>query len=371
MKGFQFYPSKEVEDVWCPTTKYQTWVAVHPETNEPFITGNSSPNLAQLPQGAYFRKLFTPPPGWDLVGADLANIEIRVLAHYLAEYDDGAYAKQVLSKDMHWYHAKVAGFWTKDDRDWPSDAESHLRTSEMKQARKLSKAFFFGYLYGQGNTIRGFNLLSNMAIRWTNVSIGASGVLNEENTKYMDIEFTSEEYKLCTNNIKRRLNDNDLFPLKKDEYVEMTDRLIVETIYGKQVAETFIENMTGIKELINDCKAQHTQKSSITAIDGRELYSVSGHSALNTLLQGTAGILAKQWIINTHEVAVKNGLIYGKDWYQSVFVHDETQNPCRPSKTKLLGISLINACLMIQKQFSLNLLIECDYDVGQTWADTH
>ena len=268
---------------------------------------------------------------------------------------------------MHWYHAKVAGFWTTDDREW--DAET--ATPEMQLARKLSKAFFFGYLYGQGNTIRGFNLLSHMAIRWTNTTTGTSGVLNEENTKYMDVSFTSSEYTLCTNNIKRRLNDNNLFPLKKDEYVEMTDRLIVETVYGKQVADTFIENMTGIKELISDCKAQHKEKSSITAIDGRELYSVSGHSALNTLLQGTAGIIAKQWIINTHELTNKNGLIYGKDWYQSVFVHDETQNPCRPSKTELLGTSLINACLMIQEQFNLNLLIECDYDVGQTWADTH
>ena len=105
---------------------------------------HSSPNLAQIPADHDWRALFTAPPGHHLVGADLANIEIRVLAHYLAEYDSGKYAQAVLSKDMHWYHAKLAGFWDKDDRDWPTDAEDHLRTPEMKAARAKSKGFFFG-----------------------------------------------------------------------------------------------------------------------------------------------------------------------------------------------------------------------------------
>lgn len=50
----------------------------------------------------------------------------------------------VLSKDMHWAHAKIAGFWTEDDRDWPTDENEHLRTKEMKLARSKSKGFFFG-----------------------------------------------------------------------------------------------------------------------------------------------------------------------------------------------------------------------------------
>jgi DNA polymerase I-like protein with 3'-5' exonuclease and polymerase domains len=63
---------------------------------------HASPNLAQVPADHDFRELFTAPPGRVMVGADLKNIEIRVLAHYLAKYDKGKYADAVLSKDMHW-----------------------------------------------------------------------------------------------------------------------------------------------------------------------------------------------------------------------------------------------------------------------------
>ncbi len=63
---------------------------------------HSKPNLAQIPAEGIFRELFIPHPGDVLIGADLKNIEIRILAHYLAPYDNGEYVKMVLSTDMHW-----------------------------------------------------------------------------------------------------------------------------------------------------------------------------------------------------------------------------------------------------------------------------
>jgi hypothetical protein len=48
-----------------------------------------NPNLAQVPSDLAFRALFTASPGMVMVGADLAGIELRMLAHYLARYDGG------------------------------------------------------------------------------------------------------------------------------------------------------------------------------------------------------------------------------------------------------------------------------------------
>lgn len=87
------------------------------------ITGRAthmSPNLAQVPSlrvpyGKEIRELFTVPDGWSMVGCDLSGIELRCLAHYLAAWDDGAYASVILDGDIHTANQEAAGLPTRDD----------------------------------------------------------------------------------------------------------------------------------------------------------------------------------------------------------------------------------------------------------------
>ena len=64
-----------------------------------------NPNLGQVPSDDRFRRLFLPTPGLQMVGADLSGIELRMLAHYLARYDQGRYAKLLLEDDIHQVNA--------------------------------------------------------------------------------------------------------------------------------------------------------------------------------------------------------------------------------------------------------------------------
>ena len=63
-----------------------------------------------------------------MVGADLAGIELRMLAHYLARYDGGRYADILLNGDIHQVNADKIGI-----------------------SRRQVKTVSYAFLYGSGN----------------------------------------------------------------------------------------------------------------------------------------------------------------------------------------------------------------------------
>ena len=87
-----------------------------------------NPNLAQVPSGPEYRKLFLPSPGMVMVGADLSGIELRMLGHYLARYDGGEYIDELLNGDIHQKNADKIGI-----------------------TRKLVKNVTYAFLYGAGD----------------------------------------------------------------------------------------------------------------------------------------------------------------------------------------------------------------------------
>ena len=100
------------------------------------VTGrctHSGPNMAQVPKEPEYRSLFHAPEGWVLVGCDAAALELRLFAHYLARYDNGAYGQEVLNGDIHTANQKAAGLPT----------------------RAQAKTFIYALLYGAGDAKMG------------------------------------------------------------------------------------------------------------------------------------------------------------------------------------------------------------------------
>lgn len=101
------------------------------------VTGrctHSHPNVAQVPScgapyGRDCRSLFGVDDGYVLIGADASGLELRCLAHYMARYDGGAYAKELLEGDIHTANQNAAGLPT----------------------RNSAKTFIYAYLYGAGD----------------------------------------------------------------------------------------------------------------------------------------------------------------------------------------------------------------------------
>lgn len=94
---------------------------------------HSHPNMAQVPsvaafKGAECRALFKAGVGKKIVGCDASGLELRVLAHFMAKYDGGAYGKTILEGDIHTANQKAAGLPTRNN----------------------AKTFIYGFLYGAG-----------------------------------------------------------------------------------------------------------------------------------------------------------------------------------------------------------------------------
>lgn len=195
-----------------------------------------------------------------------------------------------------------------------------------------------------------------------------------DEVEQVQLSFTQKEYDAAKSKIERRLVEVEgkrLFPLRKDQYVAYTDRLIYETIYGEQVANEFLKNLTGLPELIAECQAQSKAKKTVTAIDGRELYSRSPHSALNLLLQGSAGVIAKKWMVNYNELAQNSGLTVGKEYWQCAYVHDEYQVATQEKHIEEMCSYLEKGAAMVTEQFKTNIPIKADAGAGENWSQTH
>ena len=86
------------------------------------------PNLGQVVSAPWARELFIPHPGHVMVGCDLEGLELRCLGHYLAKYDQGAFADVVVNGDIHQQNADRVGC-----------------------TRTEVKSLVYGFIYGAGD----------------------------------------------------------------------------------------------------------------------------------------------------------------------------------------------------------------------------
>lgn len=98
------------------------------------VTGrmtHSSPNMAQVPAvyseyGEECRSCWSVPEGRKLVGVDASGLELRMLAHYMADED---YTHEILNGDIHTANQNAAGLPSRDQ----------------------AKTFIYAFLYGAGD----------------------------------------------------------------------------------------------------------------------------------------------------------------------------------------------------------------------------
>jgi DNA polymerase I-like protein with 3'-5' exonuclease and polymerase domains len=213
-----------------------------------------------------------------MVGADLAGIELRMLAHYLARYDGGRYGDVLLNGDIHQENADKIGI-----------------------SRRLVKTVTYAFLYGAGDQ-----------------KIGLS-------------------------------YDPLLSPNKAKEK-------------GAEIRAAYVAAIDGLGDLLAAVRAAG-DRGFIKSIDGRKISVDSPHKALNYLLQSSAGVVAKRWMVIANELQFNQ--------HQLAFVHDELQYECLPDLANDLKFGLELSAVQAGEYYNLRVPIAAEGKIGSNWAEVH
>ena len=132
---------------------------------------------------------------------------------------------------------------------------------------------------------------------------------------------------------------------------------------GAEIRKAYIEAIPGLKELL-EAVHQASTRGYVRGLDNRRILVDSRHKSLNYLLQGSAAIIAKRWMVLAHERLPD-------DTHQLAFIHDELQYECPQIQTTEVGQILEVTAKEAGEYYKMRCPVAAEYKVGSTWADVH
>lgn len=301
---------------------------------------HSRPNLAQIPKGKEgslghtCRTLFGVPTGWRLLGTDASGLELRCLGNALAPYDGGDYAEQVVNGDIHWTNVLALGLI-------PKGTLRDKHNAEHEEARDKAKTWIYAFLYGAGDELLGAII----------------GFSEEDMNRWR------------SRNAHRKVYQR----LRKNGEVATAQR-VAHILKGGELRSSFLKAIPAVKAFQDNCKQQHKDYGYVVGLDGRPIGTRSAHSATNFQLQGDGALVCKLWGVLIEERLQAQGLKHGwdGDYAFCVWVHDEYQIACRNDEiAEIVGKTAQETMKQVGAEFNFKCPLAAEYDIGNTWAETH
>jgi DNA polymerase I-like protein with 3'-5' exonuclease and polymerase domains len=132
---------------------------------------------------------------------------------------------------------------------------------------------------------------------------------------------------------------------------------------GKEVRKAYIAAIPGLKELLEGVHKAST-RGYVRGLDGRHILVDSRHKSLNYLLQGSAAIIAKRWMVLANERLPRHT-------NQLAFVHDELQFETKAEEVEGLKSLLESSAAKAGEYYKMRCPVAAESKSGDTWADVH
>lgn len=298
------------------------------------VTGrctHSNPNVAQVPKaeaevpyGAECRSLFISSPLRVLVGCDAEGLELRGLSHFMAHYDNGAYALTVLNGK-------------KEDK---TDIHSVNQRAAELPSRDVAKTFIYAFIYGAGDEKLGLIV----------------GVAKEE------VDVLRSQHPSAWRQAITRLQRSGR---KADPLT------IARIVKGGVLRAKFLKGLPALGSLIAAVKDRARASKFIKGIDGRLLHVRSLHSCLNTLIQSAGAVVMKQALILMYDACIARGWQWGNDFAFVANIHDEFQSEVRPEIDEEFRVMAERSITLAGESFGFRCRLDGSAGIGMNWKETH
>jgi DNA polymerase I len=187
--------------------------------------------------------------------------------------------------------------------------------------------------------------------------------------------YNQEMFGVATRDIAKRLLYGLLYgcgALKAGTIIDPNekDELVLRKL-GSTAMNSFMQGIPALKALKDRIAHNIAKREYLIGLDGRPLFCRSDFKGLNVLLQSSGALIMKQVVIELHNKMYDLGYIYGHDWQQHAFVHDEVEVSCRPELTEEIKQIALTCFNNAGEFFGFLCRIDGDARVGHTWKEVH
>ena len=135
---------------------------------------------------------------------------------------------------------------------------------------------------------------------------------------------------------------------------------------GKEIRKAYIDAIPGLKELLEGVH-KASERGYVRGLDNRHILCDSKHKSLNYLLQGSSALLAKRWMVITHDHIKKMDL----HCHQLAFIHDELQFESQSEHVDDLKSLLVLSAAEAGEYYNMRIPVAAEAKDGLNWAETH